>query len=111
MHDSLYIETQWVANFAPEILTKTTDNMKTSILTAIMFLAMTFAAHAQNITVHGTVLNAYFALEQNSEYEGTHYGQYYRDAHYTPGKNEFYPIPYNQLYYVPDLYVQNRGYN
>lgn len=61
--------------------------------------------------IASTVLNAYFALEQNSEYEGTHYGQYYRDAHYTPGKNEFYPIPYNQLYYVPDLYVQNRGYN
>ncbi len=61
--------------------------------------------------IASTVLNAYFSLEQNSEYEGTHYGQYYRDAHYTPGKNEFYPIPYNQLYYVPDLYVQNRGYN
>ena len=25
--------------------------------------------------------------------------------------NDFYPIPYNQLYYVPGLYVQNQGYN
>ena len=31
--------------------------MKTSILTAFMLLAMTLAAHAQNITVHGTVLS------------------------------------------------------
>ena len=58
-----------------------------------------------------TVLNAYFESEQNSVYEGTSYGQYYKDAHYTPGKNEFYPIPYNQMYYVPGLYVQNKGYN
>ena len=57
------------------------------------------------------VLNAYFASEKDSEYDGTRYGQYYQDAHYTPGKNEFYPVPYNQLYYVPGLYVQNKGYN
>ena len=30
---------------------------------------------------------------------------------YTPGKNEFWPVPYNQLYYVPGLYTQNKGYN
>lgn len=57
------------------------------------------------------VLNAYFESEKNASYEGVRYGQYYEDAHYTPGKNEFYPIPYNQLYYVPGLYVQNKGYN
>lgn len=57
------------------------------------------------------VLNAYFQTEQNSSYDGVRYGQYYQDAHYTPGKNEFYPIPYNQMYYVPGLYVQNKGYN
>lgn len=57
------------------------------------------------------VLNRYFETEQNAEYEGIRYGQYYKDAHYTPGKNEFYPIPYNQLYYIPGLYVQNKGYN
>ncbi len=56
------------------------------------------------------VLNAYFAKEKDAVYEGVAYGQYYEDAHYTPGKNEFYPIPYNQLYYVPGLYVQNQGY-
>ncbi|MDE6369737.1 MAG: RagB/SusD family nutrient uptake outer membrane protein, partial [Muribaculaceae bacterium] len=57
------------------------------------------------------VLNAYFEKEKNSSYDGTKYGQYYQDAHYTAGKNEFYPIPYNQLYYIPNLYVQNKGYN
>ena len=61
--------------------------------------------------IASSVLNAYFETEQKSEYEGTAYGQYYKDARYTPGKNEFYPIPYNQLYYVPGLYVQNKGYN
>ncbi len=57
------------------------------------------------------VLNAYFEKELNASYEGVRYGQYYKDAHYTAGKNEFYPIPYNQMYYVPGLYVQNKGYN
>lgn len=61
--------------------------------------------------IASTVLNAYFAMEQDSEYNGVRYGQYYKDAHYTAGKNEFYPVPYNQLYYVPGLYVQNKGYN
>lgn len=60
--------------------------------------------------IASTVLNAYFETEKNASYDGVHYGQYYADAHYTPGKNEFYPIPYNQLYYVPGLYVQNKGY-
>jgi len=55
-------------------------------------------------------LNAYFEKAKNSVYDGQAYGQYYKDAHYTAGKNEFYPIPYNQLYYVPGLYVQNNGY-
>ncbi|MDE6484985.1 MAG: RagB/SusD family nutrient uptake outer membrane protein [Duncaniella sp.] len=57
------------------------------------------------------VLNKYFTLEEASSYEGTQYGQYYKDAHYTADKNEFYPIPYNQLYYVPGLYEQNKHYN
>ena len=55
-------------------------------------------------------LNAFFASEQNDVYEGQTYAQYYADAHFTPGKNEFYPVPYNQLYYVPGLYVQNPNY-
>ena len=55
-------------------------------------------------------LNEYFKSEQMSVYDGQEYGKYYGDAYYTAGKNEFYPIPYNQLYYVPGLYVQNKGY-
>ena len=61
--------------------------------------------------IASTVLNAYFEKARNSSYDGVSYGQYYQDARYTPGKNEFYPVPYNQLYYVPGLYVQNKGYN
>ena len=61
--------------------------------------------------IASTVLNAYFEKEKNAKYGDTSYGQYYQDAHYTAGKNEFYPVPYNQLYYVPGLYVQNKGYN
>ena len=55
-------------------------------------------------------LNAYFEKEMNDVYEGQTYAQYLKDAHYTPGKNEFYPVPYNQMYYVPGLYTQNKGY-
>ncbi len=55
-------------------------------------------------------LNNYFKKAKNSRYDGTDYGKYYESAHYTAGKNEFYPVPYNQLYYVPGLYVQNKGY-
>ena len=55
-------------------------------------------------------LNAYFETEKNDVYDGQTYAQYLKDAHYPPGKNEFYPVPYNQLYYVPGLYSQNKGY-
>jgi len=55
-------------------------------------------------------LNAFFQTEKNDVYEGQSYAQYYSDAYYTKDKNEFYPVPYNQLYYVPGLYVQNKGY-
>lgn len=56
-------------------------------------------------------LNSFFETEQNSEYDGQTYAQYYRDAHFTTGKNEYWPLPYIQLYYVPGLYTQNKGYN
>lgn len=56
-------------------------------------------------------LNAFFEKEKNMQYEGKAYGAYLSDAHFTPEKNEFYPVPYNQLYYVPGLYKQNKGYN
>ena len=39
-----------------------------------------------------------------------HYGQYYRDALFQKNKNEFFPIPYNQMFYIPGLYTQNKGY-
>ena len=55
-------------------------------------------------------LNAYFASEQNNVYDGQTYAHYYKDAHYEPNKNEFFPIPYNQLYYIPGLYTQNKNY-
>ena len=55
-------------------------------------------------------LNKFFETEQTVEYDGQTYAQYYKDAHYTTGKNEYYPVPYNQLYYVPGLYSQNPGY-
>ena len=56
-------------------------------------------------------LNAYFKTEANDKYDNTEYAQYYKDAHFTPGKNEFFPVPYNQIYYIPGLYTQNDGYN
>lgn len=55
-------------------------------------------------------LNKFFEVEKNSVYDGQTYAQYYADAHFTSGKNEYFPIPYNQLFYVPGLYKQNAGY-
>lgn len=56
------------------------------------------------------ILNDYFKSEKLSVYEGQSYAKYYDGAYFTAGKNEFFPIPYNQLYYVPGLYSQNEGY-
>ncbi len=56
-------------------------------------------------------LNAFFEKEKDAVYEGQAYAQYYKDAHYSAGKNEYFPLPYIQLYYVPGLYTQNKGYN
>jgi len=56
-------------------------------------------------------LNAFFEKEKDVVYDGQTYAQYYKDAHYTTGKNEYFPLPYIQLYYVPGLYTQNKGYN
>ncbi|MDE6338806.1 MAG: RagB/SusD family nutrient uptake outer membrane protein, partial [Muribaculaceae bacterium] len=66
--------------------------------------------------IASTVLNKYFEVESEafrmvpdeneaSGMKKVNYCQYLKDAHYTAGKNEFYPVPYNQLYYVPGLYV------
>lgn len=56
-------------------------------------------------------LNNYFKSEAKDVYDGQNYAEYYKDAHFTPGKNEFWPVPYNQLYYIPGLYQQNKGYD
>ncbi|MGI6231598.1 MAG: RagB/SusD family nutrient uptake outer membrane protein [Prevotella sp.] len=61
--------------------------------------------------IASSTLNSYFEKEQNDVYEGQTYATYYKDAYFEAGKNEFYPIPYNQMYYVPGLYTQNKGYN
>ncbi len=57
-----------------------------------------------------TTLNKFFEVEKNSVYDGQTYAQYYSDAHFTPAKNEYFPLPYIQLFYVPGLYTQNKGY-
>ena len=57
-----------------------------------------------------STLNAFFASEKEGNYDGTAFAGYYGDAFYTAGKNEYWPIPYNQLFYVPGLYHQNKGY-
>lgn len=55
-------------------------------------------------------LNKFYTSEKNDKYEGQTYGTYYSNGYFTPNKNEFIPIPYNQMYYVPGLYTQNKGY-
>ena len=55
-------------------------------------------------------LNQFFEKEKDVMYDGQTYAQYYKDAHFTPGKNEYFPLPYIQLFYVPGLYTQNKGY-
>ena len=55
-------------------------------------------------------LNKFFEKEKDVSYDGQTYAQYYKDAHFTAGKNEYFPLPYIQLFYVPGLYTQNKGY-
>lgn len=39
------------------------------------------------------------------------YAEYYqREAFFNSGKNEYWPVPSNQMLYVPGLYTQNKGY-
>ena len=61
--------------------------------------------------IASSTLNSFFETEQNSVYEGQAYAAYYKDAHFTAGKNEYFPLPYIQMYYVPGLYTQNKNYN
>lgn len=57
-----------------------------------------------------STLNAYFKKEAKDSYDGQTYAQFYKDAHFTKEKNEYMPIPYNQMFYIPGLYTQNKGY-
>lgn len=55
-------------------------------------------------------MNEYFNAEKNSVYEGMAYASYLNNANFQAGKNEYWPIPNQQMYYIPGLYVQNAGY-
>lgn len=55
-------------------------------------------------------MNGYFLAESKSTYEGMDYARYLEQASFQAGKNEYWPIPYQQLFYVPGLYTQNAGY-
>ncbi len=57
-----------------------------------------------------STLNEYFDKEHDSKYEGKSYASYLSGAHFTKGKNEYFPIASNQINYVPGLYHQNKGY-
>ena len=65
-------------------------------------------------------LNAFFEKEKDSKFTYTNdkgqtvtqtYVQYYKDAHFTKGVNEYMPIPNKQMNYIPNLYEQNPGYD
>ncbi|WP_165024288.1 RagB/SusD family nutrient uptake outer membrane protein [Dysgonomonas sp. ZJ279] len=69
--------------------------------------------------IAGETLNKFYDKEKNVSFTYTDlgnntvtqsYAAYYKDARFTAGKNEFFPIPYNQLNYIPGLYKQNKGY-
>lgn len=49
-------------------------------------------------------------LDQDGNAVPQTYAGYYSDAYYTTDKNEYFPIPYNQMFYIPGLYTQNRNY-
>lgn len=55
-------------------------------------------------------LNTFFQKERNAKYGDQEYATYYKDAFYTTGKNEYWPISSNQMLYVVGLYTQNKGY-
>jgi starch-binding outer membrane protein, SusD/RagB family len=48
-------------------------------------------------------LNNYFAVEKLRH-------PFLRDAHFTKGTHEYFPIPQEQIEFTNGLYVQNPGY-
>ncbi|MCQ2335392.1 MAG: RagB/SusD family nutrient uptake outer membrane protein [Paludibacteraceae bacterium] len=60
-----------------------------------------------------TPVYTYEALNDDNELEEHQqaYAEYYqREAFFNSGKNEYWPVPSNQMLYVPGLYTQNKGY-
>ncbi|MCD7849753.1 MAG: RagB/SusD family nutrient uptake outer membrane protein [Parabacteroides sp.] len=49
-------------------------------------------------------INAYFATESVRR-------EHLKTAHYTKNKDEYFPIPYQQINFSRGLYVQNYGWN
>lgn len=62
-------------------------------------------------------LNAFFTEKPIYTYENDDmevvkqsYAEYYQQAFFVSNKNEYWPVPANQMLYVPGLYEQNKGY-
>lgn len=52
-----------------------------------------------------------YTYEDEGEIKTQAYAEYYqREAFFNSGKNEYWPVPSNQMLYVPGLYTQNKGY-
>lgn len=58
-----------------------------------------------------TTIAAYEQKEANVAYDGKKYRAYYKGTHFTPQKNEYWPVHNNQMNYVSGLYSpQNKNY-
>jgi starch-binding outer membrane protein, SusD/RagB family len=53
--------------------------------------------------IAGDVVNSYYQTESNKV-------TYLTGAHFTVGKNEFFPIPQTEIDLAPDIYQQNENY-
>ncbi|HEX5553407.1 MAG TPA: RagB/SusD family nutrient uptake outer membrane protein [Chitinophagaceae bacterium] len=54
--------------------------------------------------IAGKVMNAYFAKEKRRD------RSWLDVAHFTPGRDEYMPIPQNQMHWAEGVYKQNAGY-
>lgn len=57
--------------------------------------------------IAGNVLNSYFATEQTRQGPSNWMPGV---AHFTPGRDEYLPIPQNQIHWAAGVYKQNPGY-
>ena len=53
--------------------------------------------------IAGKVMNDYITIEKTKR-------SYYKDAKFTVGKDEYFPVPQNQINFSGGLYKQNAGY-